>query len=141
MIANERFPGGIPYTRGLQPHWGVQRPLRLTRILDVSSDGWVPDEYDELHNRWIFVSIEYSKCTLTYETDALPAISGLARAFSKALYDTYLAGIWRNKLIPGLLWYVRYIGDPYDNTYEDKPAREYRGKSHYLNIFNAVISS
>ena len=52
----------------------------------------------------------YSVRTLTYETDILPALSGLARAFQTSSdanphgSNDYLAGIWRDDFAKGLLW-------------------------------------
>ena len=59
----------------------------------------------------------YSARELSRETDALPALSGLAQAFG-AIFDIgsstenndYLLGIWRKDLAQGLLWI------PYDGT-------------------------
>jgi hypothetical protein len=128
IIANEVFPGGIPFTRGCQPHWGQHKPLRLPRLLDLDDKGLL-NKHDELHRRWLFISIEYSRCSLTYQVDALPAISGLARAFSKALQDTYLVGLWRGNLIPSLLWYVPlFTGNEKNSKIGNQPS-EYIGKS------------
>jgi hypothetical protein len=50
---------------------------------------------------------EYSALDITFRSDRLPAISGLAnrldRAVQGALGD-YLAGLWRNTLVGDLLW-------------------------------------
>ncbi|KAF1963751.1 HET-domain-containing protein [Byssothecium circinans] len=46
----------------------------------------------------------YSSCNLTYASDTLPAISGLAKCFGDVLQDRYFAGIWGNDLLRGLLW-------------------------------------
>jgi hypothetical protein len=105
MLASERFPGGppLPY-RGSLPLWGLHLPKKLSRLLDLD-DGQLQlyNKKGELHHRWAQVSTWFSNCTLTYDVDALPAISGLARAFSKTLDDSYLAGIWEGNIIPGLL--------------------------------------
>lgn len=60
---------------------------------------------------WYRIVSMYSSRELSYETDVLPALSGLAHSF-KAVHDLekttdtndYLAGIWRNDLPKGLLW-------------------------------------
>ncbi|OCL13408.1 HET-domain-containing protein [Glonium stellatum] len=43
---------------------------------------------------------------LTYDSDVLPALSGLASMVQRKLTDDYLAGIWRNDLPMGLLWSI-----------------------------------
>lgn len=56
----------------------------------------------------------FSARELSLETDVLPALSGLAHAFEASIRakgcinrnkDDYLAGIWRDDLARGLLWY------------------------------------
>ncbi|KAF8857819.1 hypothetical protein BDZ45DRAFT_743992 [Acephala macrosclerotiorum] len=41
---------------------------------------------------------------LTYETDKLPALAGLAREIVNKTGDTYLAGLWKNTVLEGVLW-------------------------------------
>lgn len=54
--------------------------------------------------QWYTVVEEFPSRSLTYEKDALPAMSGLAREFARATNDTYLAGLWRNDIFRGLSW-------------------------------------
>lgn len=52
---------------------------------------------------------EYSKCDLTYHTDKLVTISGLAKRIQDLTSwpkTDYLAGIWRQGLPRRLLWYT-----------------------------------
>lgn len=53
---------------------------------------------------WRKIVSEYSKKELTYETDVLPALSGLASLIHTATGDRYLAGIWRSDLPEALRW-------------------------------------
>lgn len=55
-------------------------------------------------NHWYELLWAYGPRKLTKDSDKLPAISGLARIFSERLNDQYMAGLWRNSLIEGLLW-------------------------------------
>jgi len=48
---------------------------------------------------------QYSRRTLTRETDKLPALSGLAATFQRAQNLTYMAGVWREDL-DSLLWQI-----------------------------------
>ncbi|KXH66128.1 HET domain-containing protein [Colletotrichum salicis] len=41
---------------------------------------------------------------LTVSNDKFSALSGLARTFSSALGDEYVAGFWKNDLVRGMLW-------------------------------------
>lgn len=59
----------------------------------------------DAHTRWLRAVELYSSRQLTYKTDRLPAISGLAAAVAALLEeDAYLAGLWKNDLMRGLLW-------------------------------------
>lgn len=58
------------------------------------------------HAIWRRTIDEYSRKDLTYRSDKLPALSGLARAFSITSPGTYLAGLWRNSLLDDLLWFA-----------------------------------
>ncbi|KAF7901614.1 uncharacterized protein EAF01_006913 [Botrytis porri] len=46
----------------------------------------------------------YSRRSLTYQTDKLPAISGIAKLLHKMTQDDYCAGLWRSQLPEALLW-------------------------------------
>ncbi|KAE9363409.1 HET-domain-containing protein, partial [Stipitochalara longipes BDJ] len=55
---------------------------------------------------WCQLSRAYFKCRITFAEDRLPALSGLARAFQEKnpTVGRYLAGIWSDNLLRGLLW-------------------------------------
>jgi hypothetical protein len=46
----------------------------------------------------------YTARRLSYESDRLPALAGLAKLVSESAGGTYLAGLWREDLHVGLLW-------------------------------------
>ena len=54
---------------------------------------------------WYRLVERYSRCSLTYENDRLPAIAGLAQTFSE-MNDpgTYRFGLWGRSVHLGLLW-------------------------------------
>lgn len=49
---------------------------------------------------------QYSTKDLTYSSDRLPALSGLAKMVQQYANDSYLAGLWRSTLLEGMTWYV-----------------------------------
>ena len=60
----------------------------------------------------------YTTRQLSFQSDRLPAISGLAEAFEQATGITgYAAGLWQEDLLDGLLWSVEeryqysYLGE------------------------------
>jgi hypothetical protein len=72
--------------------------------------------------KWTQFIAAYSSLNLTFGTDHLPAISGLARDFADRRTENppgrYLAGHWSNTLHEELVWFV---GDPL-LRYRDKQA-------------------
>ena len=62
---------------------------------------------------WDAACRDYSRRKLTYQTDKLPALSGLARHFgSRCREDTYVAGVWLSQLPRALFWNVPPRGRP-----------------------------
>jgi hypothetical protein len=57
-----------------------------------------------MYLHWLRAAERYSDRHLSYETDKLPAISGLAAAVALTLKEDYLAGLWKGDMIRGLLW-------------------------------------
>ncbi|KAK0616221.1 heterokaryon incompatibility protein-domain-containing protein [Immersiella caudata] len=47
---------------------------------------------------------DFTKRSLTVDTDTLPAISGVAQALDSHIDGEYLAGVWSNDIPNGLLW-------------------------------------
>ncbi|KAL6692998.1 heterokaryon incompatibility domain-containing protein [Trichoderma pleuroticola] len=53
---------------------------------------------------WYKMVEDYTGRFITKSSDRLPALSGLAKAVSQSSKDEYLAGLWKNGLIEGLVW-------------------------------------
>jgi hypothetical protein len=65
-----------------------------------------------VNDDWYGLIMEYSRLKLTYKTDRLPALSGIARAVQQRIVQQglrakYVAGLWDNDLGDGLLWSIR----------------------------------
>lgn len=56
---------------------------------------------------WEFLVEEYSRRQITYESDRLPALAGLATSYAEVTGHTYLAGLWREEMPRTLLWTPR----------------------------------
>ncbi|KAK4444165.1 heterokaryon incompatibility protein-domain-containing protein [Podospora aff. communis PSN243] len=63
-----------------------------------------PDRETALLTTWYLTVEIYSKTILTFETDRLPAVAGIAAKLSRILGLTYLAGMWIEDLAYGLCW-------------------------------------
>jgi hypothetical protein len=105
--------------------------------LSKSPDGGRKSE-TMVSDQWSSIVALYSELSMSYPSDKLPAISATAQAFNMAypapddLQPRYLAGIWRDNLPYGLLWYRRS-----DDLPEHRP--EYRAPSwSWISIDGAV---
>jgi hypothetical protein len=54
---------------------------------------------------WYNVVDSYGQTQLSFPTDRLIALSGIAREVQAMLQATYIAGMWQNQLPDSLLWY------------------------------------
>jgi hypothetical protein len=70
------------------------------------SDEKVDDE-DEVMSGWYSLVARYGSLTLTYSSDKLPALAGIAKIYGTKLQDQYLAGLWRKTLVKDLYWTVQ----------------------------------
>ena len=68
-----------------------------------------PPFYDD----WQEIVESYSRCKLTFATDKLVALAGLACVASRASDDEYVAGMWRSKLLNMLSWHRDLL--PHEN--------------------------
>lgn len=64
--------------------------------------------FQELADLWLEVVTSFSALSLSHESDRLPALSGIASRFQGSLLKTYVAGLWQEDLVRGLLWYVGF---------------------------------
>ncbi|RTE74087.1 hypothetical protein BHE90_011483 [Fusarium euwallaceae] len=72
--------------------------LQLHNALDQGSP-FVSGRY------WRQVVERFSGLSITYNTDRLPALAGLAKAIQEETNDVYTAGHWKETLLPSLLWF------------------------------------
>lgn len=84
---------------------------------DDYSSPWVPSL------DWDIIVAEYTRCNLTNTTDKLPALSGLASVYQANTGQTYLAGLWKEDLKNGLLWFAQ----PMPNQIKPPSQSEYLG--------------
>lgn len=70
-----------------------------------NDDNHTAETMDRIFERWLQIVAQYSRRNLTYGSDKLPALSGLARETSSAApVGRYIAGIWEHDMIYELLW-------------------------------------
>ena len=74
------------------PEW--PRPVSLWRV----------GNHADTYGVWHYLVQEFSRLCLTFETDRLPAMSGLASKISKLTGSQYVAGLWKDNLVQDLCW-------------------------------------
>ncbi|PVH73312.1 HET-domain-containing protein [Cadophora sp. DSE1049] len=112
----EFYPTGLPF---IVP--GVSKTKALfamieSQLLNNSSD------HDKIavdgYRLWDDIVEKYSRSTLSFDTDKLVAVAGLAAEIYRIVNDQYCAGLWRKNFLSQLLWRVK----PQDINKEDQPA-------------------
>lgn len=89
---------------------------------------------DVMYERWSRFIGQYSSRGLTYESDKLPAISGIAKVIGSIIKDNYLAGLWEGDLIQGLLWRTA--------AHKPQEPKVYRGPSwSWVSLDGQITSS
>ncbi|KAK5677974.1 hypothetical protein LTS10_009858 [Elasticomyces elasticus] len=90
-LASETFPGWEPDAlRGKRKSRNDQDP-------EMTASGLTHADWDNVVER-------YSQCELTYASDKIIAISGVAKVFQRSLQDEYVAGYWRSQMPAQLVW-------------------------------------
>ena len=101
LCANETYPFGLPKAfeipgNSVDPDRdGASRRER---------EGLVPAPELHAFDLWGDIITQYTMGRLTYQTDRLAALSGLASSFQQHTRSRYLAGLWERHLAPQLLW-------------------------------------
>lgn len=80
------------------------------------------DETTNLQELWLNLLHRYSSLALSYKSDSLPALSGLAKLWESQGAGKYLAGFWYGNILESLIWYTVF-------TKERQRSREYRAPS------------
>jgi hypothetical protein len=82
-----------------------------------------------LRARWYELLEDFSSRFLSYESDKLPALSGLASTFTESFgRSRYLAGIWTSHMSSALLWKTTLGSEPSPHSaFQPRRAMLYRG--------------
>lgn len=79
------------------------------------------------YQHWSKIVAEYSVRSLAYDSDRLPALSGIAGQIHLPEMGRYLAGIWENSLPQALLW--KTMVGIVEKNWEKRRPTEYRAPS------------
>jgi hypothetical protein len=102
LSACEQFPTGDH--RGIF-YKGASIKQKFAMISSPSHSK-TPTSVSSTLNIWDEIATRYTQGFLTYPTDKLVAIGGVAAVIASSLKCQYLAGLWRSELTKQLLWSV-----------------------------------
>ncbi|KAF7888102.1 uncharacterized protein EAF02_002643 [Botrytis sinoallii] len=132
--ASETFPKGTPQvirSSGVKPQLKV-----LVNGIDKHQSN-ITFEGGKI---WENIVKLYMKSNLTFKTDRLVAIGGMANAAAQHIGENYLAGVWEKHLIYGILWNARqYPSNLSKFTGAPLEKHEYTAPSWSWASFNARI--
>lgn len=106
--------------------------------------GTLSNDTTRLHDTlkiWYRILSDYTTCNLTFSSDKLVALSGIANVVGNFIQDKYYAGLWHKNLPQALLW------SPYDEEdlpypgYKATKAPRYRAPSWSWASIDSRISS
>lgn len=83
-----------------------KRSFALEAILCNTNNESQEKMIELLMAQWYRIMCQYSTLNMTYHEDRFPAIAGIAQKFQEATSFTYIAGLWEEQLLSGLLWYA-----------------------------------
>ncbi|KAH8592275.1 heterokaryon incompatibility protein-domain-containing protein [Bisporella sp. PMI_857] len=83
------------------------RGLYSMGLAQILSSGGVKEK--DPYGCWHHLIESYSIRELTFESDKLPAVSGVAKQIQKRTNSVYLAGLWGENLPMELCWSVDYV--------------------------------
>ncbi|KAF1959286.1 HET-domain-containing protein, partial [Byssothecium circinans] len=101
-LANEVWPVGRMISSNRAPV-NRRRQFDARRLNHYSNDSLRLQKSP--YDTWMKIVYDYSSRKLTYASDRLPALSGIASLFTTILEkDEYLLGLWKKDIHRGLLW-------------------------------------
>ena len=108
---SERSPDGAAIMRGHED---------LSRALVSDVDPFESTELDateglqnlDMHTQWCRLIMDYTRRGITKTTDRMIALDGIAQAISNRTSNRYVAGLWYNQLLIGLMWRIPWDKNP-----------------------------
>lgn len=107
MSASETFPHGLPnpidFSAATDRHWRERLGLMQVYTSTVPYTGTADVSFEKF---WKTSVAQYTASNLSYATDRLKAIWGVAKVVREELGEQYGQGFWKNRLHLQLAWQV-----------------------------------
>ncbi|MCJ1280596.1 hypothetical protein MMC21_008425 [Puttea exsequens] len=69
-----------------------------------------------MYSEWPILVMDFTRRSLTLQSDRLPALAGLADWFAQHTKDSYLCGLWASDMRYGLTWFIKPSGQEEAST-------------------------
>ncbi|KAI8623411.1 heterokaryon incompatibility protein-domain-containing protein [Xylariaceae sp. FL1651] len=111
--ACERYPDGLPL-----PEFSGDAPLpkifewpKNNSYVNSLMERWkyASSRAEIALSIWSDVVTQYSSCQLTFASDKLVAVSGIARYLETARDDIYIAGLWVKNIAAEMAWHRSWV--------------------------------
>lgn len=117
---SENFSEGLPY-HNFQSELEVGQSLQAGSLMLKLPSSFADMKRANNHrldhfDAWYQLVESYSLRDLSFLTDKLPAVAGLASVMQANYQCTYGVGLWKEDLQIGLVWYVECHGQDSDET-------------------------
>lgn len=121
-----------PLTNRLKESIDIHTPFKLIfRCIKGERELVYPQDWSEWRlelavrmTQWYRLVGEYSERSLTYASDKLPALAGVARTFARLTGYRYLAGLWEEDILMGLLWWRSKRNGLLLSTWPEEPVSD-----------------
>lgn len=109
-LANQSYPDGLPHYFELLPK--SEDKLFLAKRSTTGNSHIATASKNKIYDIWNRVCSEYSDRKLTVQSDKLVAINGIADRIASLNSDRIICGLWEQRLLPQLLWYLNANHNP-----------------------------
>ncbi|TGO12541.1 hypothetical protein BTUL_0086g00160 [Botrytis tulipae] len=111
-------------------------PDTLPRVL-CNDSLYLPKQESQ---SWSDIIRVYSNCSLTYDSDCLIAIGGVARQLQNKNGDKYFAGLWQSRIREQMCWYIDgfITKTPKENTWR-APSWSWASVKHVVAMHDDTV--
>ena len=99
-----------------------------------------PHQYRNIMDSWYYIVEKYSRRSLTFSKDKLPAISGIASLLGEAIHERYLAGLWESELPLALCWYPELLERHPKNDSYTAPSWSWASCAGSIHTYGFIVS-
>lgn len=93
-----------------------------------------------LHSHWLDIVAQYTRLSLTFNSDTLPALAGLAKQLQPCFGGEYYAGAWEHMFAMDLLWRTRNPKNHSKSKEWNTPSWSWASTSAVVDYYHLMIA-